>query len=81
MNTPKSKHARPVLLAAILGAAVTLACGEDGVTPNCPELPLYDARDPATLNDPEIQAALERAERQNCATPRAEEETGAAGAP
>jgi hypothetical protein len=81
MNTPKLKHARPVLLAAILGAGFLAACGEDGVTPNCPELPLYDARDPASANDPEILAALERAERQNCRTPRTERETGAAGAP
>jgi hypothetical protein len=81
MSKSKLKHARPALLAAILGAGFLAACGEDGVTPNCPELPLYDARDPDSANDPEILAAIQRAERQNCATPRAEAETGAAGAP
>ena len=36
--------------AAFVGLLVALcfalvACGEDGVTPNCPQVPLYDVRD------------------------------------
>lgn len=36
--------------AALLGLVVALcfalvACGEDGITPNCPQVPLYDIHD------------------------------------
>jgi len=78
---PTPSSARSLRALAIAGALLAVACGEDGVTPNCPELPLYDASDPETLEDPEIQAAIERAIREHCVTPRAEEVTGAAGSP
>lgn len=66
---------------ALAGALLAAACGEDGVTPNCPELPLYDVSDPETLEDREIQTAIQRAVREHCVTPRAQADTGAAGSP
>jgi hypothetical protein len=66
---------------ALAAALFAVACGEDGVTPSCPELPLYDVSDPETLNDPEIQEALEAARRKHCVTLPADEVTGAAGSP
>ncbi len=62
-------------------ALAAVACGEDGVTPSCPELPLYDVSDPDALDDPEVQKALDRAVREHCVTPPADEVTGSAGSP
>lgn len=66
---------------AVAGALLAAACGEDGVTPSCPELPLYDVSDPEALEDPEVEAAIDRAIREHCLTPPADEVTGAAGNP
>jgi hypothetical protein len=78
VSSPLGRWSWSLSLACALAA---VACGEDGVTPSCPELPLYDASDPETLNDPEIQEAINRAVREHCVTPRAGEVTGAAGSP
>ena len=59
--------------AAMLGILVALsfvlvACGEDGVTPDCPPLPLYNVRDDAWLTDDDIQEARAAAIDAGCLT-------------
>lgn len=66
---------------ALAGALFAVACGEDGVTPSCPELPLYDASDPDALSDPDVRDAVNRAIREHCVTPLGKEVTGSAGSP
>lgn len=78
---PPSCSGRSLWSFAVAGALLAVACGEDGVTPNCPELPLYDVSDPEALEDPDVKAALDRAIREHCVTPRAGEVQGAAGSP
>ena len=65
MRAPKWQG--PVSLAAsmIVGLAVAWGCGEDeGMTPNCPELPLYAALDAS----PSDIAAREQAAAEGCVT-------------
>ncbi len=62
-----------LLGAALLGLLVALslalvACGEDGVTPDCPPVPLYDVRDDASLTDADIQEARAKAVDAGCMT-------------
>jgi hypothetical protein len=58
---------------AVLGVLSALclalvACGEEGVTPDCPPLPLYDVRDAGWVNDPEITEARAAAVDAGCLT-------------
>ena len=74
------KHAHPVKFALLLAAACALcalaSCSEDGVTPNCPALPLYqtyplgDASipDAASGDSATSKEALAKAVAANCAT-------------
>ena len=50
------------------GMFVLVACGEDGVTPDCPPLPLYNVRDDAWLTDDDIQEARAAAIDAGCLT-------------
>ena len=59
--------------AGLLGLLVALcfalvACGEEGVTPDCPPLPLYDVQDASWVNDPEIAEARAAAIDAGCLT-------------
>ena len=54
-------------LLSALGLAL-VACGEEGVTPDCPPLPLYDVRDASWVNDPEITEARAAAIDAGCLT-------------
>jgi hypothetical protein len=58
-------------LVGLLGALclALVACGEDGVTPDCPELPLYDIRDAGWADSREIRAARAEAIDAKCITP------------
>jgi hypothetical protein len=63
-----------LLGAALLGLLFALclalvACGEDGVTPNCPPLPLYNIHDENWLDDPDVQEARAEAIDAGCLTP------------
>lgn len=74
------KHAHPVkfalLLAAVSALCAVASCSGDGVTPNCPALPLYqtyplgDASipDAASGDSAASKAALANAVAANCAT-------------
>jgi hypothetical protein len=55
-------------LVAIATAAVLPACGGNGDTPSCPDLPIYDIRDEDQRNDPDVQDALQQAADEGCAT-------------
>jgi hypothetical protein len=62
-----------LLGAALLGLLLALsfvlvACGEEGVTPDCPPLPLYNVRDDAWLSDADIQEARAEAIKAGCMT-------------
>ena len=64
------------LCAPLFGLAIAklvVACGEDGTTPNCPELPLYNVREDVdeagVLKDPTKKAAFDDAVSKNCVTP------------
>ena len=62
-----------LLGAALLGLLVALslvlvACGEDGVTPDCPPLPLYSIHDDAWLTDTDVQEARAKAIDAGCMT-------------
>jgi hypothetical protein len=54
----------------VLGASslALVACGEDGVTPDCPPLPLYDIHDASWVDDPEIAEARAAAIDAGCLT-------------
>jgi hypothetical protein len=54
------------LLAAL--SFVLVACGEDGITPDCPPLPLYDIHDDAWQTDADIQEARAKAIDAGCMT-------------
>ena len=45
-----------------------VACGEEGVTPDCPPMPLYDVQDAAWREDPEILEARAAAVDAGCLT-------------
>ena len=65
MRAPKWQG--PVSLAAslIIGLAVTWGCGEDeSMTPNCPDLPLYDVHDASAAD----LAARKAAAAEGCVT-------------
>jgi hypothetical protein len=62
-----------LLGAALLGVLISLSfalvsCGEDGVTPDCPPLPLYNIRDDAWQSDADIQEARAEAIEAKCLT-------------
>jgi hypothetical protein len=66
----------PVLWAFAFGGCVVASCTEQGVTSNCPPLPLYQTyplgdaspADAASVDSPEVQLALEAAYDAGCAT-------------
>lgn len=76
-------HAR--VLTPVIGTLALVgcfaACSSDGKTPYCPELPLYDIRDPAARE--EHRAELEAAAARGCGTlakrPGDEQSAGAGG--
>jgi hypothetical protein len=75
----RSSHG-PLTLAAsvVLGLTVAWGCGDDeSMTPSCPDLPLYDARDAS----PSDIAAREQAASEGCVTKPGTATTAAAGAP
>jgi hypothetical protein len=53
-------------------AKLVVACGEDGTTPNCPELPLYNIREDVdeagVLKDPTKNAAFDAGVSKHCVT-------------
>jgi hypothetical protein len=55
------------LLATALSLALLAGCGEDGTTPNCPVLPLYDVRDAADVARHQDASAYQMA-AENCIT-------------
>ena len=61
-----------LLLAPAVGLATAVlgvACGgEDGVTPSCPEPPLYNVREPDVLDDDDIEEARRAAIEAGCMT-------------
>lgn len=65
-------HRRPftkiALFGAVFGVAVTWGCSEDGTTPNCPALLLFDIHDDASISDPDIIANRAEAEKAGCVT-------------
>jgi hypothetical protein len=68
------KHRRWSLVGAtLLGLLVALclalvACGEEGVTPNCPPLPLYNIHDENWLSEPGVAEARADAVDAGCLT-------------
>lgn len=56
------------LFGAVFGVAVASACSEDGTTPNCPALLLFDIHDDASINDPAIIANRAEAADAGCVT-------------
>jgi hypothetical protein len=53
------------LLMVVTGTVVGVAaCGDEGTTPKCPELPLYDVRDASAADKQARQAAAD----ENCVT-------------
>jgi hypothetical protein len=71
MTVPRRRWS--LLGAALLGLLVALcfalvACGEDGVTPDCPPLPLYDIHDESWQDDPDVQEARAAAIDAGCLT-------------
>jgi hypothetical protein len=59
--------ARPALWVTAAVAAI-FGCTEDGVTPACPDLTLYDVRDPDAAAAPDVIAEREEAARRGCIT-------------
>ena len=62
-----------LLGAAVLGVLASLcvmlvACGEEGVTPDCPPLPLYNVHDESWQDDPEVAEARAKAIDAGCLT-------------
>ena len=73
---------RPPLLRLALAAAVALACGcsAEGKTPDCPPVPLYDAK--SALSIAAARAELKAAAAKGCITlPVGFDDTGAGGSP
>ncbi|HTQ07246.1 MAG TPA: hypothetical protein VMI54_25490 [Polyangiaceae bacterium] len=56
------------LLAGALAALAAPGCGENGQTPTCPELSLYDINSPDAANDPKIVAERAAAVDAGCMT-------------
>ncbi len=60
-----------ILLSLAVGALAAFAaagCGENGRTPTCPALSLYDVNAPDAATDPKIVAERERAVDAGCMT-------------
>jgi hypothetical protein len=60
-----------LLLSLAIGAFAALAapaCSEDGHTPTCPPLSLYDLNAPDAATDPKVVAERERAVDAGCMT-------------
>jgi hypothetical protein len=60
-----------ILLSLVLGALAACAvsgCGENGQTPTCPALTLYDINAPDAASDPKIVAERARAVDAGCMT-------------
>jgi len=68
--------AASLALAAALGGALA-ACGEVGVTPDCPPLPLYSVRDAGWRTDPEVLDARAAAVDAGCLTELGDAQPGA----
>jgi hypothetical protein len=61
-----------VLVSLFLGALAStsfLACGEDGESPLCPKVRLYDIGNAGERNDPELKAEQAAAIDAGCMTP------------
>jgi hypothetical protein len=61
-----------VLVSLFLGALASvlfLACGEDGESPLCPQVRLYDVGNAGERNDPELKAEQAAAIDAGCMTP------------
>lgn len=56
------------LSSVLVAASAITACGEDGITPRCPALPLYDPQETGPREDPALRAELDEAVREGCAT-------------
>lgn len=52
----------------VLGALAAVACGENGQTPTCPALTLYDVNAAGAATDPKIVAERARAVDAGCMT-------------
>jgi len=48
---------------------LVIACGEEGETPDCPALELYDITDPDAFSAAGVRNAREEAIRRGCLTP------------
>jgi hypothetical protein len=57
------------LLLAALSSLLFLACGEDGESPLCPKVRLYDIGAAGERNDPELKAEQAAAIDAGCMTP------------
>jgi hypothetical protein len=76
----RAAHLQLALLAAFGAFALFSGCSEEGVTPKCPELPLYDIQKQVESGiDPAIQQQRELAAAQDCVT-LAGDATGTGGA-
>jgi hypothetical protein len=64
-------------LGVFVASAALVACGEEGVTPDCPPMPLYDVRDDASLADAGVAEAREAAIEAKCLTAPGNAEPGA----
>ncbi len=64
-------HRSLIALSLLVGALAALAapgCGENGQTPSCPELSLYDINSPDAATDPKIVAQRAAAVDAGCMT-------------
>ncbi|HEX6273927.1 MAG TPA: hypothetical protein VFZ53_12855 [Polyangiaceae bacterium] len=61
----------------VASSAALVACGEDGVTPDCPAMPLYNVRDDAALADADVAEARAAAVDAGCLTAPGDVEPGA----
>jgi hypothetical protein len=57
------------LFLAALSSLLFLACGEDGESPLCPKVRLYDIGNAGERNDPELKAEQAAAVDAGCMTP------------
>ena len=64
-----TSHASALSLGALVALALLGGCSEEGVTPNCPELMLYDIGSFADGGiDPNVQSNREQAAAADCVT-------------
>jgi len=67
---PKPRSSRRIITTATLSVLTGLAlagCSDEGTTPDCPPLPLYDVSDPAALT-PAIKQQQAEAVLRGCMT-------------